>query len=193
MPSKVTLTAATKYAEFTEESNALDYLEKTLDFIKTAVGNPVEWKWVVLAIHGALYGFMICTLKGTDPDNVCATTKAGHVKLIDFRAARKRCQQPEFTSVSGFTNVLRLTHNEDLALDMIHNDFRNQFLHYRPTLWSIEVTGMPFVIDLGLDVLRKVALDMGGYYAHYDREKVAKLIGRGKHLLQKNFDLSKQG
>jgi hypothetical protein len=193
MPNKVSLAAAPKYVEFTEESNAVDYLEKTLGFIKTAARSPVEWKWVVLAIHGALYGFMICTLKGTDRDNVCVTTKGGGVKLIDFRAALKRCQQPELMSISGFTNVLQLTHNEHLALNMIHNDFRNQFLHYRPALWWIEVTGMPFVTDLGLDVLRKVALDMGGYYADYNREKVAKLIARGKQLLQKNFGMPKQG
>ena len=187
MPNKISLRAAPKYAEFTEESSAVDYLEKTLGFIKTAVRDPIEWKWVVLAIHGALYGFMICTLKGTDPDNVCVTTKGGHVKLIDFRAALKRCQQPELMSISGFTNVLQLTHNEHLALNMIHDDFRNQFLHYRPTLWSIEVTGMPFVTNLGLDVLRKVALDMGGYYAHYNREKVAKLIAPGETAASEEF------
>src|SRR5713226_10232985 len=79
-----------KYAEFTEESNALDYLEKALRFIKAAADHPLAWKWVILSVHGALYGFMICTLKGTDPDNVCTTTNAGHVKLIDFREMTER-------------------------------------------------------------------------------------------------------
>ena len=42
---------------FPEESNAIDYLEKTVVFIKAAKDNPQEWKWVSIAIHGALYGF----------------------------------------------------------------------------------------------------------------------------------------
>jgi hypothetical protein len=49
-----------KYADFTEEANALNYLEKTISFIKNTEGNPLDWKWVMLAIHGALYSFMIC-------------------------------------------------------------------------------------------------------------------------------------
>jgi hypothetical protein len=123
-------------------------------------------------------------LKGTGPDNVCTTTKAGHVKLIDFREALKRCQQSEWMAISGFTNVLQLSHNETLALKIIHDDFRNQFLHYRPTFWSIEVSGMPEIIMHGLDVLRRVALGMGGYYAHYDRDKVAEFIAQGQLMLQ---------
>jgi hypothetical protein len=85
---------------------------------------------------------------------------------------------------SGFTSVLQLTHDERMALSLIHDDFRNQFLHYRPTLWSIEVTGMPKVVAHALDVLQRVALEMGGYYAHYDRNKVADLVAGAQELLR---------
>lgn len=175
-----------QFVTVTEESNALDYLERAVDFIETAPQRPLDWKWVILSIHAALYGFMICTLKGTNPDNVCTTTKAGHQKLIDFREALKRCQQSQWMNLSGSTSVLQLTHDERLALSIIHDDFRNQFLHYRPTLWSIEVTGMPKVITHALDVLHRVALEMGGYYAHYDRDKIAQLITHAQQQLQ-NF------
>src|SRR5579884_29565 len=156
-----------QFLEVTEESNALDYLEKAVSFIESAFERPLDWKWVILSVHAALYGFMICILKGTNPDNVCTTTKDGHRRLIDFREALKRCQQSKWMSVSGFGSVLKLTHNEKMALGMIHDEFRNQFLHYCPTLWSIEVTGMPMVVTYALDVLRRIALDMGAYYAHY--------------------------
>jgi hypothetical protein len=97
-----------EYVNFTEESNSEDYLEKAVGFIKTAGDNPLDWKWVILATHGALYGFMICVLKGTDPDsNVCSTTQVGHRKLIDFREALKRCQDSSRMSFSGFTKVLQ--------------------------------------------------------------------------------------
>lgn len=171
------------FITLTEESNALDYLEKAVGFIQTAPHAGINWKWVILSLHAALYGFMICTLKGTNPDNVCTISKAGHKKLINFTEALKRCQQSEWMSISGFTNVLTLTDEDKLALKIIHDDFRNQFLHYRPTMWSIEVTGMPFVITLVLDVLRRVVLQMGGFYAHYDRKQVADLIANAQELL----------
>jgi|ERR1700674_1188907 len=177
--------AAANYARFTEESNALDYLEKTVSFIKTARNNPQDWKWVILAVHGALYGFMVSTLKGTDPNNVRDATKPGkHFKLIGFAKALEECQDSGRMAISGFTKVLQLSEKQKQALNRIHKEFRNQFLHYRPALWSIEVSGFPEIIGNGLDVLRAVALEMGGYFAHYDRRYVAKLIAQAKEMLQ---------
>jgi hypothetical protein len=91
--------SAAEYAHFTEESNALDYLEKTIGFIKNTECHPLDWKWVMLAIHGALYSFMICALKGTNPNNVIET-KSG--KLIDFPEALKRCQDSSWKNISGY-------------------------------------------------------------------------------------------
>jgi hypothetical protein len=168
------------YIDFTEESNSEDYLEKAVGFIKTTGDNPLDWKWVILAIHGALYGFMICALKGTDPDsNVCDTTKAGHQKLIDFREALKRCQDSSRMNFSGFTKILQLSENQKQAVGRI----RNQFLHYRPASWSIELVGLPGIIAHGLDAIGSVALEMGSYHAHYNRERVASLIAEGKNAI----------
>lgn len=175
---------ANSFAEFTEESNAIDYLEKTVVFIKAAKDNPQEWKWVSIAIHGALYGFMICTLKGTNPDNVCITTKVGDKKLINFREALKRCQRTDCMALGGFTALLSLGDNEKIALNVIHDEFRNQFLHYRPTSWVIEVTGMPDIILRGLDVIHHITQDMGSYFVHYDRTKVANLVAAGRQALK---------
>lgn len=168
-----------KYVRFTEESNALDYLEKAVAFINTARAKPVDWKWVILAIHGALYGFMICALKGTDPDNVCTKNKAGKLKLIDFREALKRCQESARNHISGFAKALEVTEDQKRALSYIHDEFRNQFVHYRAACWSIGLDGMPEIITHGLDVIRAVALDMGNYYVHYDAQKVASLVTEG--------------
>jgi hypothetical protein len=173
-----------EYVDFTEESNSEDYLERAVCFIKTAGDNPLDWKWVILATHGALYGFMICVLKGTDPDsNVCVTTQAGHRKLIDFREAMKRCQDSSRMSFSGFTKALQLSEDQKKAVNRVHNDFRNQYLHYRPASWSIELVGLPGIIAHALDAIRSIALEMGSYYTHSSRERVASLIAEGKNAI----------
>lgn len=53
-----------KYIKFTEESNSIDYLEKACFYIQSIKTKPTNWKWVILSLHGALYGFMICALFG---------------------------------------------------------------------------------------------------------------------------------
>jgi hypothetical protein len=166
---------------FTEESNAEDYLEKAIAFIKTSGSNPLDWKWVILATYGALYGFMICALKGTDPHNVCKPPK--HRKLIDFPEALRRCQDSSWMNVSGFNKVLQLSPDQDRAVHYIQIEFRNQFVHYRPASWSIELAGLPEIIGHGLDVIGSIALAMGSYYAHYNRERVASLIAEGKNAI----------
>lgn len=176
------------YARFTEEANALDYLEKTITFIKGVDSNPLDWKWIVLSIHGALYSFMVCALKGTRHNNVCFETKTGKTKLIDFLEALKRCQDSAQKSVSGFTNVLQLSEKQRQAVRRIHDEFRNQFVHYRPTIWSIELAGMPDIILQAMAVVRFVSLEMGCYYVHRepgDIEKIAGLISEGQDILQR--------
>ena len=106
---------AEAYARFTEEVNALDYLEKAVAFIKGANKNQLDWKWIVLALHGALYSFMICALKGTDPDNVCFKTNTGKTKR--FLEALKRCQDSAQMNISGFTQVLQLSDKQKRAFE----------------------------------------------------------------------------
>jgi hypothetical protein len=67
----------TRFIRLTEESNALDYLEKAYFFIKQTEKEKIAWKWVTLTLFGALYGFAICACKGTSSSNVTIKTKKG--------------------------------------------------------------------------------------------------------------------
>lgn len=152
-----------KYASFSDESNALDYLEKTVEFIHRAETNPTEWKWVILSIHGALYGFMICALKGTDRDRVVVSNNKGERRLISFRRALKWCQDPAYMNMTTESQVLQLSADQQRSLDLIQEYFRNSFAHYEPRLWSIEIHGMPDIIIDGVTVARFLSLETGNY------------------------------
>ena len=83
------------WMRFTEETNALDYLEKAYFFMKQTKTDLRAWKWVVLCVHSALYGFAICALRGTSCRSVVFITKNGEEKLIDFEKMIKNCQSPK--------------------------------------------------------------------------------------------------
>lgn len=64
-----------KFLRINEETNAIDYLVKADSYIKEAEPSDIAWKWVTIALHGALYGFAIAASSGTDSRD--ATDKNG--------------------------------------------------------------------------------------------------------------------
>jgi hypothetical protein len=101
MPSKK---IKPKWLRFTEETNALDYLEKAYFFIRETEYNRTAWKWVILSLHGALYGFAICALKGTNPERV-----------TDFKQKNKRTHKlsnlPREIKEQGFPENIKIKYN----------------------------------------------------------------------------------
>jgi len=93
-----------KWLRFTEEDNALDYLEKASFYISQTEKDKKSWKWVILCLHGALYGFSICAIKGTNPDRV-----------IDFKSKYKTKYKieelPQNIIEHGFPSEIKIKYN----------------------------------------------------------------------------------
>lgn len=43
-----------KWIRFDEQTNSLDYLEKTFQFIQEIEQKPQNWKWVILSLFSAI-------------------------------------------------------------------------------------------------------------------------------------------
>jgi hypothetical protein len=117
-----------KYVRFSERENALDYLEKACAALQRIHRRPEEWKWVVIGIHGALYGFAICVLRGTNREMV---TQGSRRRLIAFDEALRRCQKPEHVTFYTHSKALTLTEDQKDAIRFLKN-VRNQIEHYIP-------------------------------------------------------------
>lgn len=151
------------YLTFTEETNALDYLERAAQFIREVATDDRAWKWVVIALHGALYGFAICACKGTDYHTVTYQTKRGDRKLITFQEALAACQDPQRITMTVLSKPLVLTTDQEGAIDRLQHALRNPFEHYIPTSWYIEIHGMHTIAIHCLEVVRFLALEVGNY------------------------------
>jgi len=173
-----------EYLRLSEELNALDYLEKAVAFVRSAISNPVDWKWVVLALHGSIYGFMICSLKGTDPSRVINRTKRGD-RLTDFGEALRRCQDPAWMNMTYHSQPLTVSGEQKRALDYIHEEFRNRFIHYQPCLWSIELNGLPGILAHGFDIARFLSIETGNcvHLTAEECKKIDQLVGEAKGVL----------
>jgi hypothetical protein len=155
-----------KWLRLSEEKNAIDYLEKAAIFIKSVSENYNDWKWVIIGLHGALYGFAIAACRGTDSRSV--VTNKG--RLISFWQALKRCQDPNHMKMLIHSKQLILSENQKESIEALKSEFRNEFEHFKPKGWSIEIHGMPEIAIDVLEVIRFLALETNTC-VHLNEEK----------------------
>lgn len=152
-----------KWLRLTEETNALDYLEKAAWFIQQTEKDLLAWKWVVLSLHGALYGFAICACQGTNYENVVTKNKKGEEKLIPFDKALELCQDNKHMGMLAHSQPLALTGTQSDSIRRLKKELRNKMEHYVPSGWSIEVHGIPAIAIDVLDVIQFLAIETQTY------------------------------
>jgi len=108
------------YMEIDEFTNAVDDLKQTISAL-SRFDNKFRWKWVVLGLDRALYGFMICMLKGSNYRHVLDWRKAPKA----VKEARKRFYSNDSSSHrEGDDDILRnYSLGEKARLISFHNAF----------------------------------------------------------------------
>jgi len=169
-----------KYVRLSGSENAVDYLEKACAALDRIDRRPEEWKWVVIAIHGALYGFAICMLQGTDPDLV---TQGPRNHLISFDEALRRCQEPEHVTFYVHSKPLTLSKDQHDAIRFLKK-VRNQIEHYVPKTWLIELHNLAISSLEALSVIRFLALESGNarLTAHQQQQVDSRLAKAARGL-----------
>ena len=177
-----------KWLRISEETNALDYLDQAHHYIRKVDTNVVAWKWVILSLHSALYGFAICACKGTDPNNVTYKTKKGKIKLINLDETLKRCQNPDRLPIMGKSKHLQLTDHQKDSIRRLKNQFRNNFEHFIPKGWSIEIHGMPLIALDVLKVIRFLALETTAQFKlkQSQKKKIKSIVFQSQKLLKQS-------
>lgn len=156
-----------KWLTLNEETNALDYLELAADFIKKTPDNVNAWKWVVISLHGALYGFAVAAARGTDYENILR--KNGY--LLGFWKVLNKCQDPNHMKMLINSKHLELTDSQSDSINMLVNSLRNNFQHFKPREWSIEIHGMPQIAIDVVEVIRFLARETHTYINLSRREE----------------------
>ncbi|MCK7518843.1 MAG: hypothetical protein MZV64_14495 [Ignavibacteriales bacterium] len=115
---------------------------------------PQNWKWVIITLHSAIYGFAVSACKGMNSDSVITKTKSGHERLIDFDEALKRCQDPTWMLVNINYEEFKFSSSQLKSIRKLHKVLRNNFEHFTPKSWSIELHYLPDMVYDCLEVIR---------------------------------------
>jgi hypothetical protein len=175
--------ARTKWLRLNGLENAIDNLEMTARFLES-IESEKKWKWATIAIHQALYGFAICAVSGTDSRWLLKKRGNKPDWLIDIWKALERAKDPQWMR---FGEPLVTTPDEDDAIRRLVEEFRNEFEHFKPKHWSIEVSGMPRIFGHVLRVVRFLAIESGCvlYVEEQDQARVTEALAAIDELLQR--------
>ncbi len=147
-----------KWMRYDERTNALDNLAKCYWHIKTVEKEKQNWKWVIITLHSAIYGFAISACRGTNSHSVIEKTKAGTDRLINFGEAIKRCENPLIMRADIDYQDYKFSKQQKDSIRRLHKVFRNNFEHFTPKFWSIELHEMPQMILDCLEVVRMLVI-----------------------------------
>jgi hypothetical protein len=149
------MTSPENWLRLDERSNALDNLRMCEHFLR-ALPDSIRWKWAIVALHQALYGFAIAAVQGTDASSVRKNPDDPNSHLISIWEALRRAKDPRYLRPGGIPLVT--TPEEDKALNRLVSEFRNGFEHFAPAGWSIEVSGMHEILGRVLRLIEGVAI-----------------------------------
>jgi len=141
------------------------------------------WKWAIIGLHNALQGFMVLALQGSNYLNVL-TDKCAREWLATYESGRKDYPEPK---LDGFLNLYKKIKSERMniytssilfkpndsqeqSVKKLHS-LRNEFIHFVPKGWSLELSGLPQIFENCLDVIHFLAFECGNVFWHEIDEK----------------------
>jgi hypothetical protein len=176
-----------KWLRLDEVENTIDNLEM-VEFFLREIKSSKKWKWVTIATHMALYGFVICAANNPPYQLVIKYSKRyPEGRLISLNEAIEFLKVPiPPEAPNEFFPVLKLTSEQEIAINSMAKEFRDKFEHYRPLGWSIAEACFPKIIHEVIKVIRFIALESKRVNTSiYDEEQIIIAIESIEILLKK--------
>jgi hypothetical protein len=144
-----------RYFRTDEETEAADALQAAHTFSSWIATEYRHWRWVTLALHNAAQGFMVLSLRHGNgllalaPECTQAWLRAYEAhsddypeeKLDSYLGLYKKVKSPSTGSIGG-NKPFRPKDRQGWSIRKL-NRLRNEFIHFTPKGWALEVPGMP--------------------------------------------------
>lgn len=177
-------------------------LEKVAETSEQIVNDLSQWRWLIISLHNALQGFMVLALRGTNSLSILTKKSAeewlvayedgGHLptyeKLDSFLNLYKKIKSDRML-MYGHSQIFVPQGSQGRSIKKI-NKFRNEFIHFIPKGWSIELSGMPRICTDCLSIIEFLGWDSGNVVWHecLIKKRAEKALNKAK----KNLDTLKK-
>lgn len=155
---------SSEYLRTSEHEEAVQSLEFVVEQAAMLEHDLYRWKWVISALHNAAQGFMVLALcKGNDlpvrtKDNAAEWLEAyrankplPEAKLDNFLNLYRKCKRHEYFNYLGSKPFCATQRHNSSFKDL--NRFRNDFTHFTPKGWSLQLDGLPEMVMDTLDLV----------------------------------------
>jgi hypothetical protein len=149
-----------RYLRTDEQDDAIRSLEWAARLSQSVATDRYLWKWILVALHNAAQGFMVLALWDGNGlralrDNVAAKWLKAHrlgapypvEKLDEFLNLYAKVKTRR-----GSKAAFQPGANHDRSLRRL-NAFRNEFIHFAPKGWSLELALLPPICRDTLDLI----------------------------------------
>lgn len=190
-------------SEFDDVYSSLRETEHQLRRIQKV--STEAWKWATIALASACHGALVCNLSGTM--QIGALTKCHAEQTIASFETNSGLEPPKAPKLAKPRELLKRARREDLRFERagpalsVSSDqirsfarlshFRNQFLHFEPMGWSIEVSLLIATFSDILQIIDQVIDD--GWSLRHLEEKKSDELKRVVHALPGLLDDLAQG
>ncbi len=166
---------------FVETVSAFETLSDELQRISS---DPYRWKWAILAMHSGLQGMMVLALQGSHGLHVLKPKDAkrwldvhdkggpypSNLKLENFLSLYKK--------IKGDLMIMRVNSKkfkpkgtQENSINLL-NQLRNEYVHFTPRVWVLELEGLPGKLLDCLDIAVFLAWQSGNvFWNESDLEK----------------------
>ena len=166
-----------RYLRTDEYEEAISALEFLSELIPTTASDVYRWKWVILALHSAMQGFMVLALRGSNglaalKDDVAKAwlgaqekgTKLPEERLDRFESLYKKIKHDQMLIYSN-SKKFSPTSSQGRSVNKL-KDLRDDFIHFVPKGWSLEVSGLPTLCQDCLAIIEFLGWDCGNVIWH---------------------------
>lgn len=161
---------------------------------QSAQEDAQEYKWLLLALHSALQGGCVCHLTTiAEPIGAVGAKNAEEWLRYYNGAGTNPVARPPRTQLMNLPDLLKTVRlsnssqayrgepieisDEELEwLIRFHRDFRNQFTHFEPRGWVIDLSGVTALARLIARIVTDI-LDRGWAFRHLDVKDSESLRG----------------
>ena len=181
-----------------ECEEAVSALEMVAESSALVLQENYRWKWVIIATHNTLQGFMVLALRQGNglkalKNKIAAKWLKAHreggqyptEKLDTFLNLYKKIKSEQMICFIH-SQSFKATEEHDKAVKKL-NVLRNKFIHFVPKGWSLELTGLPKICLSCLEVVEFLGWQCGNviWYKKQHKERATKALKNAINNLSK--------
>jgi hypothetical protein len=175
------------YLHTNEESEVVNAMEMAVRFAENAFEELHLWRWIIIALHNAAQGVMVLSLR--HQNGFAFLNSKSHDARLE--AQEKGCV-PLFEKLDTYLNLYekvkrtqigQVKHNmrfipfgtEGNDIKRL-NSLRNDFIHFTPKGWSLEVDGLPKICLSAVRMISFLALNNLNFIWYSEKSRASLIV-----------------